>query len=287
MMTVPAVLSPRLAIEVDRSRLVNLLHFETYVHRHLDWRGPLDWLGRKPYLIVESGDELLAALACPPEPPGVAWIRLFASAHRFNLHEAWGTLWPLALSQLRDLPVSQAAAIPLQDWFRDLLAANQFKRTHNVVVLAWRPDASDLSAESRTSPNLRPMREGDVDGVVDVDRNAFALLWQNSREAVSLALKQAGLATVIEDKGRILAFQISTRGAQGLHLARLATHPGFQGRGLATSLVRYVQLQVLHRKGTLLTVNTQDNNAPSLALYKKLAFSLTGEQFPVYQFDLN
>ena len=34
----------------DRQALANLIHFEVYVHRHLDWRHPLDWLGCQPYL---------------------------------------------------------------------------------------------------------------------------------------------------------------------------------------------------------------------------------------------
>jgi len=286
-MAVSAVLSPRSAIEEDRSRLANLLHFETHVHRHLDWRRPLDWLGQDPYLVLESGGRLLATLVCPPDPPGVSWIRLFAATSRFDPNEAWGALWPQAYSQLRSLAVHHTAAIPLQAWFRDILAASQFSHTHNVVVLDWKPEASANPDGAGGVPGIRQMTEADISGVVEVDQQAFAPLWQNSKEAVTLAFKQAGLATVIEAEGRITAFQISTRASRGLHLARLATHPDYQGRGLASSLVRYVQQQVLDRPEDFLTVNTQDNNAPSLALYAKLGFRLTHEQFPVFQFDLN
>ena len=286
-MAVPAVLSPRSAIEEDRSRLANLLHFETHVHRHLDWRRPLDWLGQDPYLVLESGGRLLAALVCPPDPPGVSWIRLFAATSRFDAQEAWEALWPLALSQLRAHSVQHAAAIPLQDWFRHILAASQFSHAHNVVVLDWRPKVSSDSNQPSAMPPIRLMTEDDIAAVVSVDRQAFAPLWQNSKEAVSLAFKQAGLANVIEENGHIAAFQISTRASHGLHLARLATHPDFQGRGLASALVRNVQRSVLERNENLITVNTQDNNRPSLALYSKLGLTLTGEQFPVFQFDLN
>jgi ribosomal protein S18 acetylase RimI-like enzyme len=286
-MAVPAVLSQRSAVEEDRSRLANLLHFETHVHRHLDWRRPLDWLGQDPYLVLESGGRLLATLVCPPDPPGVSWIRLFAATSRFDPQEAWETLWPQALSRLRSLSVQHAAAIPLQDWFRQILAASRFSHTHNVVVLDWRLKVSSDANQHSAKPNIRPMTEEDIAEVVSVDRQAFAPLWQNSEEAVSLAFKQAGLANVIEENGEIAAFQISTRASRGLHLARLATHPNFQGKGLAAALVRHVQYHVLDRNENLLTVNTQDNNRPSLALYSKLGFSLTGEQFPVFQFDLN
>ncbi|MEX1248029.1 MAG: GNAT family N-acetyltransferase [Anaerolineales bacterium] len=285
-MAVPAVLSPRAAIEEDRSRLANLLHFETYVHRHLDWRRPLDWLGKSPYLVLESGGRITAALACPPDPPGVAWIRLFASATRFDPGEAWTTLWPRAVEQLRR-SVRYVAAIPLQDWFRDLLTKSQFQHAHNVVVLEWLPDGDISSASLEGDLAIRQMGVADITGVFSVDRAAFAPLWQHSEEAVSRAFEQSGFATVIEENSRVVAFQISTRSSQGLHLARLATHPDHQSRGLAKALVRDVQRQALKRKDPLLSVNTQDNNRPSLALYEKLGFHLTGSQFPVFQYNLD
>jgi ribosomal-protein-alanine N-acetyltransferase len=85
----------------------------------------------------------------------------------------------------------------------------------------------------------------------------------------------------------VAAYQISTPSSQGLHLARLATHPNFQGRGLAKALILHVQEQVARRPHQRLTVNTQDNNIPSLGLYQKLGFKLTGEAFPVYQRELS
>lgn len=265
-----------------------MLHFETHVHRHLDWRRPLDWLGSAPFFVTESAGRLNAALACPPDPPGVAWVRLFAAITRLDTSEAWSTLWPAALDQLNELQAEQAAAIPLQDWFRNLLANSNFEYTHNVVVLEWKTKAGLPADEQRAvAPNIRPMTEKDLLGVHRVDEAAFAPLWQNSLPALTLAFKQAGLASIIEEEGQVIAYQISTQSSQGLHLARLATHPAAQGRGLALSLVKDLQKKLLQRRADLLSVNTQDNNTPSLSLYKKLGFQLNGERFPVYQLQLN
>jgi len=287
-MAAPAVLSLRPAIEEDRSRLANLLHFETHVHRHLDWRRPLDWLGSAPFFVTESAGRLSAALACPPDPPGVAWVRLFAAITRLDTAEAWSALWPAALDQLSELKAQQAAAIPLQDWFRNLLAKSDFEYTHNVVVLEWKTKAGmQTNGHSNDLPTIRLMTEKDLAGVHQVDTAAFAPLWQNSLNALTLAFKQAGLATLVEEKGNVIAYQISTQSSQGLHLARLATHPNAQGRGWALNLVKDLQSKLLNRGAFLLSVNTQDNNIPSLNLYKKLGFILTGEKFPVYQQQLN
>lgn len=285
-MAAPAVLSLRPATEDDRSRLANLLHFETHVHRHLDWRRPLDWLGSPPFFVTESAGRLSAALACPPDPPGVAWLRLFAVITRMDTAEAWSALWPAALDQLTEVQAEQAAAIPLHEWFRKLLAKSSFVHTHNVVVLEWKPKAGIPSSDQL--PRVRLMTEKDLAGVHQVDTAAFAPLWQNSLDALKLAFKQAKLSTLIEEDGKVIAYQISTQSSQGLHLARLATHPSAQGRGLALSLVKDLQGKLLNRRGEgFLSVNTQDNNTPSLSLYSRLGFNLTGEKFPVFQQQLN
>ncbi|MEX2161222.1 MAG: GNAT family N-acetyltransferase [Anaerolineales bacterium] len=286
-MAVPAVLSPRVAIEEDRSRLANLLHFETHVHRHLDWRRPLDWLGRSPYLVLEAGGRINAALACPPDPPEVAWIRLFATAARIGPADAWSLLWPQTVEDLQAQAVHYVAAIPLREWFRTILISADFSHAHNVVVLDWRPDQEPTPPALPSGHVLRSMKVEDIPRIAAVDRAAFAPLWQNSPQAVGRAFEQAGFATVVEGEGRIVAFQISTRGSRGLHLARLATHPDMQGKGLAQALMHDVQAHIIGRQESLLTVNTQDNNAPSLALYEKLGFHLTGEEFPVLQYALN
>jgi ribosomal-protein-alanine N-acetyltransferase len=285
-MATPAVLNFRPAIHEDRSRLANLLHFETFVHRHLDWRQPLDWLGKDPYLVMESAGRLSAALACPPDPDQIAWIRLFAVMTRVDLREAWSTLWRTAKEELRDLGVQQVAAIALQGWFRELVMASQFEHSDNVVVLDWAPPVKSTDNHSDNS-QIRPMLESDVAAVYEVDRAAFAPLWQNSADAISLALKQSSSATLIELDGQIAAYQISTLGSQGLHLARLATHPDFRGQGLAMGLVHDLQQKVVSRGDRRLSVNTQEKNVPSLSLYRKLGFKLTSEEFPVFALSLD
>jgi ribosomal protein S18 acetylase RimI-like enzyme len=283
-MAAPAVLSLRPAIDEDRSRLANLLHFETYVHRHLDWRQPLDWLGHEPYFVLESGDRLSAALACPPDPPGVAWVRIFAVATRLDPAEAWASLWPHTRDKLIALKTESVAAIPLQDWFLKILTKSRFQHAHNVVVLEWsgKEKAPIVTGDLLT---LRKMEEKDLDAVHVVDKEAFAPLWQNSLGAIKKAFKQSGYASLIESEGEVIAYQVSTRSSQGLHLARLATRPKSQGKGLATAMVKDVQLHA-SRNQDRLTVNTQDINTPSLKLYQKMGFKFTGDRFPVYQYQL-
>jgi ribosomal protein S18 acetylase RimI-like enzyme len=285
-MVVPAVQSLRPATDKDRSQLANLLHFETHVHRHLDWRRPLDWLGQQPYYVAMSAGRVAAALACPPDPPKISWLRLFAVATRMEPETAWEALWPEAREALDGL-AEEVVAIPLNGWFQNLLAASEFEHTHNVTVLDWRPEYGDIPAGNQEAEGaIRVMTEEDVAAVTAVDHTGFPPLWQYSEATIALALKKAAVATVVEMEGKVVAYQISSAGSQGLHLARLAVHPDQQGKRLALTMVADLQKRISKKSGQRLTVNTQDKNKPSLGLYDRAGFRSTGESFPVYQLQI-
>jgi len=72
----------------------------------------------------------------------------------------------------------------------------------------------------------------------------------------------------------------------GAHLARLAVRPSLQSRGLGRALVADLVQQAERHGMYRLTVNTQSDNAASLALYKKTGFRETGERYPVYQLQV-
>ena len=276
----------RTAVEGDLQQLANLIHFEAHIHRHLDWRPPLDWVGHRPYLVVERDHDLLAALACPPDPPNVAWIRLFAVSTELSVQRAWKELWPVAQSQLRKFVGHlDVAAIPLQNWFRKLLMGSGFIQTYNVVVLTWEGGDIPSVVNSRTVI-IRPMNIDDLDFVEEVDIAAFGEVWQNSRSSLEVAFQQAAIATVAEISGELVGYQISTATAMGGHLARLAVKPQFQGLGVGYSLVRDMLSQFERRGIMSVTVNTQDDNMISLKLYRKAGFRRNGEEFPVYQYPI-
>lgn len=274
----------RSATTRDRQQLANLIHFEAHVHRHLDWRPPLDWVGYHPYLVAERGQRLLAALACPPDPDTIAWIRLFASSAEFSVGQAWSHLWPVVLEELVvNHDQIEIAAIPLQGWFRVLLEGSKFIRTHEVVVLAWSQE--HLPPIRRQPPVvIRAMRQDDLAAVLEIDSAAFERVWHNSLSGLETAYNQAAIATVAEGPDGLVGYQISTATSMGGHLARLAVNPAYQDQGIGYALV-YDVLRQFHQRGAQnVTVNTQKENRVSLALYRRAGFKPMGEEYPVYQY---
>ncbi|HJS20432.1 MAG TPA: hypothetical protein VJ785_16910, partial [Anaerolineales bacterium] len=80
----------------DHQQLSNLIFFETRLHRHLDWRSPLEWLGAPFYWALEEHGHISAALACPIEVDTIAWVRLFVYTGRWLPQDAWALLWAAA-----------------------------------------------------------------------------------------------------------------------------------------------------------------------------------------------
>lgn len=277
----------RSATTQDRKELANLIHFEVFVHRHMEWQPPLDWIGKKPFLIAELNNQIIAALACPPDVPSVAWIRLFASSSMLELKDTWQLLWESALDILwENQDIKSVAAMPLHEWLISLLIDHGFHLSYQVVLLTW--ETGEIPNGTTKIPlKIRPMLHEDLISVHEVDHDSFVPVWQNSFTSLELAYSQAAVATVAEIENKILGYQISTATQLGGHLARLAIHPSVQRKGVGFALVRDLLTHFKNRGAHSVTVNTQKDNVPSRMLYQKLGFISTGEEYPIFELSLD
>ena len=276
--------SIRQATSEDQQELANLIHFGTLVHRHLDWRPPLEWIGSQPFLLLERDNRIVAALACPPDPTSVVWIRLFVAYDERDLLSNWKQLWSHAYEMITPDQDLEVAAIPLQKWFQKLLDKSHFHASTDVVMFIW---DNGMIPDQHASPEIA-IRQMNIDDLVQVeilDKMAFGSLWHNSRMSLEFAYRQAAIATIAEIEGEIVGYQISTGMQMGGHLARLATHPRYQRKGIGYEILRDLLIQFKQRGAMRITVNTQEDNLGSIALYENSGFSRTGETYPVYLFQ--
>lgn len=268
----------------DHQRLSNLIFFETRSHRHLDWRSPLEWLGNRFFWTVEEGTQLTAALACPEETKGIAWVRLFVHSGIWSADNAWTVLWDAARQDIARAGGAKVAAIVQHTWFQKVLELSGFESRQSIVMLEWsyQPWASHEAEGVR----IRAMTEADLPNVTAVDNAAFDPLWHNSRETLQRALSQSMFATVAEVAHGVVGYQITTGAGTRAHLARLAVSPSVQGRGVGRALLGNLFGRLVPNGVLRLSVNTQSDNQTSLSLYKKMGFLRTGEAYPVYTFDV-
>ena len=269
----------------DHQQLSNLIFFETRLHRHLDWRSPLEWLGAPYYWALEEGRQITAALACPIEVDGIAWVRLFVFTGHWLPEDAWGPLWDTAKDAMTHAGGATVAAIAMQPWFQKVLAESDFENRQQIVMLEWHSQSSWTSSKA-DGVRIRPMTEVDIAAVTRVDNAAFEPLWHNSLDTLQRAFAQALVATVAESKEGIIGYQLTTGHGQRAHLARLAAHPSMQGRGVGRALLSDLFAYLTRTGTTRLSVNTQSDNKVSLKLYKNMGFNRTGEEYPVYTFEV-
>jgi ribosomal protein S18 acetylase RimI-like enzyme len=279
-------LQVRPAVPQDQHQIANLMFFESHVHRHLDWRAPLEWLGSPFYWVAEENGRVLAALACPQDPERVAWVRLFAHARQLPLDDAWTTLWNAAQKDIEQQGGATVALIAMHQWLSDLLIKHGFSNKQNIIMLKW--EGTDFPEQPLIEDvTVRTMQSSDLPAVAELDASAFMPLWQNPLDALKKALPQATSATVVEDGQGLVGYQISTANPFGVHLARLAVRPDAQQRGLGSLIVTDLIRRLKDKHINRLTVNTQSDNHASLALYEKMGFVITGEKFPVYCFSIS
>jgi ribosomal protein S18 acetylase RimI-like enzyme len=276
----------RRAAGQDYDQIANLSFYESNTHRHLDWHSPLEWIGSPNYWVREEDGHITAALACPEDPPQVAWIRFFGHYQYLSATQAWLSLWEATRNEIaRANTPTYVAAIVVKQWFQSLLLSSGFELKQNIVLL----ELKNENLRSFSAPHgvrIRPMRDEDMAVVAKVDLAAFGQFWHNTEITLQRARSQCASATVAEDDSGVIGYQLSTKNPLGAHLARLGVKPEAQGRGVGGALVSHLIHGFNAGQLSRLSVNTQADNTASLSLYKKLGFVLTGEHFPVFVYPI-
>lgn len=279
----PSMYSLIPASQSKLEEITDLIQNAHHLHRHLDWRPVEGWLGHQPFWLLEEHGKIQAALACPPAPAEMYWIRVFATQAMLDPRHHWELLLQKALT---DIPFDQGAvliALPLEKWFIHLLKSSQFEQHEDIMVLQW--NYTSAAFHPRPSIVLRPMNIEDVPIVMELDNVAFEPIWQFSQEDVQRAFRTAFYASVAILENEIVGYQISTAIHDQAHLARLAVQPKLQNQGIGKMLLNDLFQRVQRTTISNLTVNTQSYNHASLALYQSMGFKPTGERFPIYLFN--
>ncbi len=144
----------------DAIAIQRLINAHSFVHRYLDWRDPLQWLGPQPFLLLEKNHELQAALACPADPANIAWIRLFVCSWKINLDHAWEILVKAAVGQLAGLESDPHCYIlALEDWIDGLMRQYKYP-IHQELVILERPVSTPFSIQDNPAyPYSQDQRE--------------------------------------------------------------------------------------------------------------------------------
>jgi ribosomal-protein-alanine N-acetyltransferase len=274
----------RSATKGDTNNITQLLERAQWLHQHLDWLDADAFIDKKPFLLALYQNELVACIACPLSLHDVAWIRIFAVTLNHDPRLLWEQLWPHAIKELQSVGCKFAAALVISPWIEPFLLQSGFNETNAVIFLEWLttspPSMSSFPGE------LRGVSPADIGALIELDQKAFHGIWSNTRDELLEAYQTASISSVLEYEGELIGYQISTASAWGAHLARLAVHPSWQGKGIGNAIVTDLMQQVRKRGYHRLTVNTQEDNLRSLSLYRRLGFMATGDRYSVLELTI-
>ena len=258
------------------------------IHRHLDWRQPLDWIGHSPFLMIEKGGQIQSLLICPSDIEDVYWIRIFATLLTIPVEECFRMLFSEALKEIQSFsknPLIASIAYPM--WMRNLLEKNGWEICQEVVQMRWnRRNGIQLDGLKENDFMIRKMFAPDLPSVTQIDQVCFEKIWQHSEDSIERAFEQSAYSTVAEMAGKIAGYQISTAMKNHAHIARLAVLPEFRRMNIGICLINDVLENFRRHRAREITVNTQQQNYKSLGLYKKLGFEMTSDGFPIYRYRI-
>ena len=268
----------------DQDTINRFLDEDVLLHRHLDFFSLDHWIGKPGVIIDETDGEITGVLLNTSTIPTVSWVRLFASIRPCH-REIWQLLFAQSLAETRNTPIELIATLSFAEWYTNLLTISGFNSFYAITVLAIQ---NFLPPHPLPIPGIQICRvtPADIEAITRLDHAAFNDIWQFSAIELHKAISAPCYATLAKLDGIVIGYQITSVSQSNAHLVRLAMLPDYQNQHIAKTLVSDLLNAVYTRGIHQVTVNTQSNNAASLALYDHIGFHPTGQNFPVFTYLL-
>ncbi len=262
--------------------VLDLLFYARRQHTHLDWYRASSFLDLPDSLIMTAweGNILVGVMGVSAPLSGTTWVRVLAVDNAVDAQPVLDSLWNALREQCIALNIHVVGFLVINHWVLNHLPLLNFKYDEDVVTLGRVGDQLPvIKAHPFTIQNayLDVLPE-----LIAIDHSAFAAPWQMSRDEIRHSQRQAASCTVVLLDGRIIGYQVSTRHQNTAHLARLAIHPEFQGRGAGAVLLHDLIRGLLRRNVRSITLNTQRSNEQSHQLYSRFNFRPNGYDLPVW-----
>jgi GNAT superfamily N-acetyltransferase len=293
----------RQAEQADTKAILHLLRDAPARHVHVDWHVPADWLGTAGFAVCVDPDgaarpatrllgnlferppRLKGCLAIAADPLPAAWVRAAAADSRDPI-PVLSALMQFVIAGLREEPISQIGWLLTEAWPAEWLVALGFRHLIQIETHVKEP-LDETPVAVVPGLQIRPVQSEEMGVLAEIEEAAFEPLWRHSAASLALAWQQAGSFDVAVLDGQIVGFQFSTRSPRGAHLARMTVHPAYQGHGIGAALLAEAITQYRAEGLWRVTLNTQVDNLASKRLYGRFGFRPSGEEFPVWVFDVD
>ena len=127
--------------------------------------------------------------------------------------------------------------------------------------------------------NIRSMQLADIEQVREIDLLSFSLPWPESAYRHELTENPASLCWVAEadDTGgrlRIVGMTVVWLILDEAHIATIAVHPDFRGRGIGTQMLTKILEEASRNGAREAMLEVRENNTVAQAMYRRFGFEV-------------
>ena len=132
--------------------------------------------------------------------------------------------------------------------------------------------------------NIRAMTLDDLEQVCLIDQLSFSLPWPTTSFRYEVADNQFSTCWVVEDgqemdgesKHLVVGMAVVWLLVDEAHIATIAVHPEFRGRGIGKRLLAVILEDCWERGMLTATLEVRASNATAQAMYRNFAFEVKG-----------
>jgi ribosomal-protein-alanine N-acetyltransferase len=127
---------------------------------------------------------------------------------------------------------------------------------------------------------LRPMADGDLSAVLDIERDAYEFPW--SRAIFQDCLRVGYCCWVLEYDGVVSGYGVMSVGAGESHILNLCIAPVLQGGGLGRSLLDHLLDIARGHRADVAFLEVRPSNGVARHLYERTGFGEVGTRRNYY-----
>jgi [ribosomal protein S18]-alanine N-acetyltransferase len=132
------------------------------------------------------------------------------------------------------------------------------------------------------SSSISPMRPGDLDEVVTIERASFGMPWSRGAFLYEIEQNRVARCWVLREDDRVAAYLCLWEIADELHVTNIAVHPGLRRRGLARRLLGAILEDGRTRRLRAVTLEVRPTNDEARTLYESFGFRVVGRRRGYY-----
>lgn len=132
------------------------------------------------------------------------------------------------------------------------------------------------------SPSLDPMRAGDLDEVVAIERASFSLPWSRGAFLYEMEQNRVARCWVMRDDDRIVGYVCLWEIGDEVHITNIAVRPESRRQGLGRTLLANVLEDARRRRLRIVGLEVRPSNQEALGLYDSFGFKVVGRRKGYY-----